>query len=53
MVSALNRKKEEKIILKEDLERNKLMSLIKLFHNGDFEYLWLKNIETFILYPYN
>jgi hypothetical protein len=39
------------------LERNKLMNLIKLFHNSDYGYLRLINIENFssyfIFYPYN
>ncbi len=31
-----------------NLERNKLMSLIKIFHNDNLEYLWLNNIGDYL-----
>ncbi len=30
-----------------NLEKNKLMTLIKLFHNNNYEYLWLKKYDEF------
>jgi hypothetical protein len=39
------------------LGRNKLLNLIKIFHNNDVEYLWSINTENFRqmigLYPHN